>query len=36
MRLLEMVDDLVDLPIPDDANVVLGVVKDLITLRNAS
>src|ERR1700748_2950237 len=36
MRLLEMVDDLIDLPIPDDANVVLGVVKDLITLRNVA
>jgi hypothetical protein len=36
MRVLEMVDDLVDLAIPDDANAVLGVVKDLITLRNVA
>ncbi|WP_028462659.1 HNH endonuclease signature motif containing protein [Nocardia sp. 348MFTsu5.1] len=36
MRLLDMVDSLVDLVIPDDPKAVLGMTKDLITLRNAA
>ena len=35
MRLLDTVDFLVDLALPDDPGNVLGVTRDLITLRNA-